>query len=105
MGGPTGPVSIGVIGGRARQLVVWLHVVSSVGWMSQAVALLALVSASAVADTGTTKVASAWADVVVGSLLGHPVPVTCIVVLVVVRVVRARSAPARPQSVSASSRP
>ncbi|MFD9699532.1 hypothetical protein [Lentzea sp. NPDC059081] len=28
---------------RARTLVVWLHVVTSVGWLSQAVALLALV--------------------------------------------------------------
>ena len=27
---------------RARTLLVWLHVVSSVGWLSQAVALLAL---------------------------------------------------------------
>src|SRR5690349_7644871 len=27
---------------RARSLLVWLHVVSSVGWLSQAVALLAL---------------------------------------------------------------
>ena len=28
---------------RARTLLVWLHVVTSVGWLSQAVALLALV--------------------------------------------------------------
>jgi uncharacterized membrane protein len=41
-----------------RQAVVWLHIVSSVAWMSQALALLVLMSlAAATADQGT-RVAS-----------------------------------------------
>lgn len=35
---------------RLRQIVVWLHVVTSVGWMSQALALMALLAAVATGD-------------------------------------------------------
>jgi hypothetical protein len=34
----------------ARRLLVWLHVVTSVGWMGQALALMALLAAAVSAD-------------------------------------------------------
>ena len=42
-----------------RGLLVWLHVISSVGWLSQAVALVALLALSASSSPGETKVAAA----------------------------------------------
>lgn len=53
------PTMVGM-GKHARKLVVALHVVSSVGWMSQAVALLALLLASATAEPGQIKEFAAY---------------------------------------------
>jgi hypothetical protein len=44
-----------------RQLLVWLHVVSSVSWMSQAAALAVLIGTSAAAPPGELKVAAVLA--------------------------------------------
>jgi hypothetical protein len=49
------------MGKHARKLVVALHVVTSVGWMGQAVALLALLIAILAADTLTAQAHAAWA--------------------------------------------
>ncbi|TDQ00776.1 hypothetical protein [Labedaea rhizosphaerae] len=43
---------------RWRQTVVWLHIVSSVAWMSQALALLVLMSLAAVTTDQDTRVAA-----------------------------------------------
>jgi hypothetical protein len=42
-----------------RSLLVWLHVISSVSWMSQALAMLVLLTLSAASPPGETKVAAA----------------------------------------------
>jgi ferredoxin-NADP reductase len=52
-----------------RGLLVWLHVISSVTWMSQALTLLVLLSLSAVAPPGEFKVATAE----VAELLDHKI--------------------------------
>lgn len=49
------------MGKHARKLVVTLHVVASVGWMSQAVALLALLVAILAADGAAAQAQAAWA--------------------------------------------
>ncbi|MCM6776766.1 hypothetical protein NDR87_22205 [Nocardia sp. CDC159] len=46
---------MGMSSRRARQLLVWLHVVTSIGWASQAVALGVLLSASALSEPGAIK--------------------------------------------------
>lgn len=51
-------------GKKSRTLLVWLHVVSSVGWMSQAFALFALVSYGLGADGPQRAAAFAMAHVV-----------------------------------------
>lgn len=53
-----------------RQLLVWLHVVSSVSWMSQAAALAVLLGTSAAAPPGELKVATALvAELLDGTVL------------------------------------
>jgi hypothetical protein len=44
-------------GQRWRQLVVWLHVITSVGWMGQAVTLVSLLAVS-LADSGNALAAT-----------------------------------------------
>jgi hypothetical protein len=53
----------------ARQLLVWLHVVTSVGWMSQAFALLALLAAAVSADGATALALARAADHLDGHVL------------------------------------
>lgn len=46
---------------RWRQLTVWLHVVTSVGWMTLALVLFALLFLARTADGGTARAATAMA--------------------------------------------
>lgn len=57
---------------RSRSLLLWLHVVSSVGWMSQALALLVLLVIGATAtEIGTRLAAHAMAEQLDERLLVH----------------------------------
>ena len=53
----------------ARQLLVWLHVVTSVGWMSQAFALMALLAGAVSADRATALALARAADHLDGHVL------------------------------------
>jgi hypothetical protein len=55
----------------ARHLLVWLHVVSSVGWMSQAFALMALLAAAVSTDGATAVAFARAADHLDGHVLVH----------------------------------
>jgi hypothetical protein len=46
---------------RWRQLTVWLHVLTSVGWMTLALVLLTLLGSARTADLGTAEAATAMA--------------------------------------------
>jgi hypothetical protein len=53
-----------------RGLLVWLHVISSVSWMSQTLGLLTLLTLSAASPPGETKVAAAeMAELLDGTVL------------------------------------
>lgn len=55
---------------RWRQLTVWLHVLTSVGWMAQAMALCVLISTALAADdTSTRDAATSMANLLDGRLL------------------------------------
>jgi hypothetical protein len=58
--GPSGGTadSIGAMAKRWRQMTVWLHVLTSVGWMAQIMALCMLLAVGLTAGTGTARAAA-----------------------------------------------
>jgi heme exporter protein D len=106
-------------GRRWRHLTVWLHAVTSIGWMSLGLSLLALlvlgattpdrgiaVAATSMAHYRTgcairlptapapvfaTAVLAPLLDIAVGTVVGFPTPVLSIVALVVAAVMRKRA--------------
>ncbi|WP_239082476.1 hypothetical protein [Actinoplanes teichomyceticus] len=55
---------------RWRHLTVWLHVLTSVGWMAQAMALCVLLSVGYGSDVSVRSAATSMAHVLDGRLLG-----------------------------------
>jgi hypothetical protein len=86
---------------RRRQMTVWLHVLTSVGWMTLALVLFALLFLAATAQDSATSAGAPWvfaaavlapaADIAVGTALGFPSPFLSLVVVGVAVGVRRRT--------------